>query len=369
MTASINRAAPLVLSLFTAGCSGLPFELGSDSAAETETACDRARTQMNDWALSMMPPASEGEQAELQRLALATEQACAETALAAPGLNRDDAALAAAYAIQRRFPDALRVLADAPQQNSPESLILLANLVGQGLGTDKDPRRAAALLERAGQVGDSDIKIRVAQEFLAGGSVERDPERARAFYQAAIDQGSDAALLAYATDYLGLFRRGTEPPQLQQALGLVRRAATELNSGDAMSMLAGYYLSEHGRDLALAEQWADRALAAGNKRAYRAKGLVAFSRFRQAAASNQREDYSRDPLGAEAVKWFREGAEAGDSQSALYLGELYYNGVGVARDPAEAVGWLRTAKAGGNRQATLLLREIAERSKVPAASG
>jgi TPR repeat protein len=44
---------------------------------------------------------------------------------------------------------------------------------------------------------------------------------------------------------------------------------------------------------------------------------------------------------AEAVKWFRKGAEQGDALAQASIGLGYANGQGVAQDYAEALKWLR----------------------------
>jgi tetratricopeptide (TPR) repeat protein len=46
---------------------------------------------------------------------------------------------------------------------------------------------------------------------------------------------------------------------------------------------------------------------------------------------------------AEAVKWFRKGAEQKSASSQYYLGLCYYNGEGVAKDYVQAVKWYRKA--------------------------
>lgn len=352
---------PLIVVLTGAllgGCAGLAQKLtgGADTAAPTP--CDQSFKRMNAWAQGLIPPVPQGERQQLTALARDTEASCSEPAAAA-GLTRADAALAAAYAIQRRFEAAAEILKTAPEEDSAEALVLLANLTGQGLGVAKDRARAAELLNRAAAVGGPEFHIQAAQEFLLGDSVERDIARARALYQAAIEQNSADAMLAYATDYLGLFRPKTEPQAVAQALALVKRAANEFGSGDAMAVLTRYYLlSKSGRDLSLAAQWADKALAAGSELAYRSKGLVALAGFQRVMAGRRLDDFSQVPEGVEAAKWFRQGAEAGDPLAAAYLGELYLNGVGVPKSRAEAERWLSEARSGGSRQAAALLRRL-----------
>jgi len=51
---------------------------------------------------------------------------------------------------------------------------------------------------------------------------------------------------------------------------------------------------------------------------------------------------------AEALKFYRKAAEAGDAVSQVQLGGMYKEGVGVDKDPAEAVKWYRKAADQGS---------------------
>src|SRR5262245_32324777 len=51
---------------------------------------------------------------------------------------------------------------------------------------------------------------------------------------------------------------------------------------------------------------------------------------------------------AEAVRWYRAGAERGDAWSMTNLGFMYATGKGVPKDEAEAVAWYRKGAERGN---------------------
>ena len=64
---------------------------------------------------------------------------------------------------------------------------------------------------------------------------------------------------------------------------------------------------------------------------------------------------------AEAVRLFREAADAGVSLGALALAQAYKDGSGVAKDEAEALRWLRkAANAGSARAMTYLADQYAD---------
>jgi uncharacterized protein len=63
---------------------------------------------------------------------------------------------------------------------------------------------------------------------------------------------------------------------------------------------------------------------------------------------------------AEAARWVRMAAEAGNAAAQYNLGLRYQTGDGVAADRTEAENWLRKA-AHRNREAKLALRMLASR--------
>ena len=54
-------------------------------------------------------------------------------------------------------------------------------------------------------------------------------------------------------------------------------------------------------------------------------------------------------------KWFRKAAEQGDANAQFNLGICYYDGKGVAKNPAEAVKWFRKAAEQGDARAQVQL--------------
>jgi tetratricopeptide (TPR) repeat protein len=64
---------------------------------------------------------------------------------------------------------------------------------------------------------------------------------------------------------------------------------------------------------------------------------------------------------AEALHLFRQAAEAGDALGAIALGETYGRGAGVPVDQAEALRWIRKAAELGNPMAMTVLAEMYEK--------
>ncbi len=57
----------------------------------------------------------------------------------------------------------------------------------------------------------------------------------------------------------------------------------------------------------------------------------------------------------EAVSWYRKAAQGGDAGAMYFLGTMYAHGRGVAKDEREAVSWYRKAAEGGHAGAMCLL--------------
>ncbi len=61
---------------------------------------------------------------------------------------------------------------------------------------------------------------------------------------------------------------------------------------------------------------------------------------------------------AEAVRWYRKAAEAGDVEGMAHLGVMYAQGIGVAKDEAEARKWLSKAASLSDKNATEQIQQL-----------
>jgi len=66
---------------------------------------------------------------------------------------------------------------------------------------------------------------------------------------------------------------------------------------------------------------------------------------------------------AEAVKWYRQAAVAGNALAMLCVGFVHETGDGVKRDEAEALKWYRQAKAAGHPGANARIRWLEQRQR------
>ena len=63
---------------------------------------------------------------------------------------------------------------------------------------------------------------------------------------------------------------------------------------------------------------------------------------------------------AQAVQWFRKGAELGDEDARYWLGVCYYHGQGVEQDYAQAAQLYQKAAEQGHKEAQLALADCYE---------
>jgi TPR repeat protein len=72
---------------------------------------------------------------------------------------------------------------------------------------------------------------------------------------------------------------------------------------------------------------------------------------------------------AEALRWFRKGAEHGNAAAQGGLGQLYASGLGVAKNYAVAVSWFRKAADQGDAYAQVSLGQMVADAYVPLCNG
>ncbi len=148
--------------------------------------------------------------------------------------------------------------------------------------------RAINYLKSAAAAGDTLAQLRLADCFLENAGVPRDEKQAFELLEKAAASGLPEALakLAFACE-----NGFGAPPDPQRALGLYRQALEQDFSPLAAVRLGNYYLT--GR-------------------------------------SGCRQDIS------EAIKLYRQAAEAGVPEAMYHLGECYAGGIGVVADPRRA---------------------------------
>jgi TPR repeat protein len=300
-------------------------------------ACPAAWAQPSD-ASDVAPPLRVGVSAyragdlptaEFLLRKLAPENADAEAWLGAVLLDRGNNA------------EGLRVLQHAVDAGSSEAAQRLAVIFAEGLsGTPRNDTRAAELFEKAAAAGNQRAQINIGILYFRGQGVSRDLMQSRAWLEKAA--AGDDPFALYALGRVMEISDGAAVADFTRAADLYRRAAEK---GHPLAALRyGLALQEGSgvrRDLAAAQKWITYALNSGVPEAALALGdLIARSPASRDKAAN-------DAAVRTALNWYESAANAGIASAQFKVGNAYFAGAGVARDPAQALLWYSRAAQQG----------------------
>lgn len=204
---------------------------------------------------------------------------------------------------------------------------------------------AALWFQRAASRGSARALFELAICYRNGIGVKQDDAEDGKFLRKAADSGYAGAQFAIAVQY-----RVDKNPK--EAFKWYVRAANQNHSG---AMLAVGEMCEQGEGVAQ-----DRAKAANcyAKAANTDGGMRAearHARFCLDMLSNQ--GFGILANRQEAVRIYRQAAEAGDAKAEYFLGRILEYGYGLTSDYNEAKAWNRKAAEGGYGMAQLLLGE------------
>ncbi|RHZ79897.1 hypothetical protein Glove_140g57 [Diversispora epigaea] len=219
----------------------------------------------------------------------------------------------------------------------------------------------------------------LADMYLDGIGVEKDTKKAFRIYYELACKGSLIALTLVAYCYQHGF--GVEKNE-EKAFELYLKSAEKGNIA-AQSSVGGYYECGMGvaKDETKAFQWAIKSALAGNIDAMYNVGYFydygigvcedkkeAFKWFLKAAEKGfimaqynlggfYKYGYGIDRDEVKAFEWYKKAAENYD-EGKYRLGECFYEGCGTKKDIVKAIYWLNKATENGNTNAKRLLEEI-----------
>lgn len=238
--------------------------------------------------------------------------------------------------------------------NRLKSLVLLLVLAAATAIAQETPPQpslsseALAHLKARAEAGDAKAQRRLARAYEQGEGVPQNDALAAQWCRKAAEQGDADAQNSLGVMYrLG---RGVEKSK-DEAVSWYRRAAKQ-GHADAMFNLGAAYYNGDGvqEDYQLAHAWfalAERAgSAAGREAAARSRAelhaeTLAGAEAQLAYLLERGEEVPPDRPAALAI--YRRLAEAGNNFVALRLSAMYFNGVGVERDPLQAFRWYEMA--------------------------
>ena len=201
-----------------------------------------------------------------------------------------------------RSEEAFRYFQDAATKGYPPAMVQVGLMYSNGDGVPRDMQKASAWLRPANVKGSAVGKYLLAECFLFGKGVPRNPEA---------------------------------------AVMLLRDAVTMEHPGRAMDLLATCY---H-------KGWGVEADPAEAVRLYRS---ACDQGFYNACANlgvlyMKGEGVERSPT--KALRLFRDGVEAGNGLCMYFYAAAHLDGLGLEQDGATARHWFRRAAAAGNAQA------------------
>lgn len=252
----------------------------------------------------------------------------------------------------------------------------LPDLYLYGLGTEKNPEKAAEWLTRAGSSGFWRPLNKLGEMYYYGEGIPKDRKKAKRLFEkaAALGYGDAEANLAMCccngkprnmTRAVSLLRRAFAhgalfEGEIAQLLGLfiaegmgVKKDETEAflwmkrsaerNYPPGMNYLSIFYGKGIGtvKDRAMAEKWCRRAADRGHVEASVQYGIFL------------REDGNLK----ESLKYFENAAVRGNPDGQVWLASCYLYGLGTEEDREEARKWLEKAAAQHAEDAVQLLKE------------
>ena len=251
----------------------------------------------------------------------------------------------------QNYAAALPILRKLAESGDPISQHHMGEAFEHGLGLGANLLQAVDWYQRSVAQGYGAAALPLARMYVAGQGVRENLREARRLFRIALKftpsivEHSQIAQLHEISYYYenGKLSRAAElamgskgpkdPKQVREELRTLadrgsRVAAYLYVMADRTMREADRELNDQGR-----ERYLTQAANAGMEKAFTALGRY-FLEYRDGQTNFQ-----------QAIRWFREGVNADEAESALELGRLYEDGLGIARDHAEAFKLYQKADA------------------------
>ncbi len=253
---------------------------------------------------------------------------------------RQDTATGIAY-----LTPLLPALEELVGQNVPDAMLLWGNLLVDGLGMEKNEKRAVELYYLAAEAGFAPAANALGQCYSFATGVKADDLRAVSCYRRSADAGYAPAQFHLGVCYFN--GQGVKVDKAEAAKWYA--AAAEQGYAPAQFTLGKHYVQVMNgveNDPERGEMWLTRAAE---------QGLIKAINFLADLYHNR----GTNEADKTAAIWYSRAAEAGDAYAMKQLHIYYLSGRGdIPRDPIMAQDILRRAALGGNREAELMYREM-----------
>ena len=245
----------------------------------------------------------------------------------------------------RALAEVLDALNAEVEREEPDAMLLMGNLLVDGLAVEKDDHRAVELYYRASELGFAPAANALGQCYSFAVGVRLDAVRAVGCYRRAAEAGFAPAQFHLGVCYFD--GNGIRPDKPEAAKWYA--AAAEQGYAPAQFTLGRHYsqiMTGVENDLEKGVMWLSRAAGQGLVRA-----MTYLADLYHNAGTNE-----GDIL---AAKWYETAATRGDlygmKQYATYLAS---GRGGVPKEPAAAKAMLAAAARGGLKEAELLYRDL-----------
>jgi TPR repeat protein len=304
---------------------------------------------------------------------------------------------AAAQATPQLSSSDLAQLQSKAEAGDASAQLAMGRAYQNGSGVRQNDETAVKWYRKAADQGNAAAQNNLGVMYRAGLGVEKNEEEALKWYHMAARQGNANAMFNIGAAYYDNdVEHATELAAYEwfvlaeeagstSAQDAVKRTAAELGvpfTQDALTEIAQMY--EKGTDLpqnySQAVKWYDRAAAQGNPKAKIQLASLYMNGTGVAKDYPRAMDLCRSagilgyycvghiyvyglgvpPDLTEASKWYRKGADAGNSASMLALGQMYWKGTGVELDRAESYYYFFLAYSHREKSAQQFAEQVAK---------
>lgn len=222
--------------------------------------------------------------------------------------------------------------------------ILTDRLLAQGKTSE-----AIAYLERAANQGSMDSYLTLYQLYKSGQGVEKDDQRARRYFNAAVQARE---LRSFEKEKLGLLMLQPTEPIFDTARGLkLLNDAANAGSTNAMAYLANLYAKGTilPSDPKKVLFWREKAAVAGD-----VGSMLALSQIYEEGMIVPQDRKKANILLNRTLN----NVSLDDAKAMMTIGQAYVSGQVVATDMDEAAEWFRRAMDAGNVEAMVALGRL-----------
>ena len=232
------------------------------------------------------------------------------------------------------------------RSEEPAALVERGNSYLNGEGKNKDPAKAREYFQAAAELGSAPGKGLLGFMLAEGLGGPRNEREAVEWMR----EAAEAGLASARFNYGGMLEAGRGVPRdVAAALAWYEQAAAQNYSHARLKLANRYYLGAPGiePDHAKALPHVSAAAAAGDPWAQNVLGTM--FEFGQATK----------PDSSLARHWYRLAAEQGDAKAQSNLGRQFRYGSPDGKDPVLAYKWLKLSAMQGEVTAQMLLKDFA----------